>query len=253
MSILNKIENAYLTILRLVVLTGATLALILAVILGLSAASKLLSSEPKDAALVLVTPQNEPKLNAFLASKSPEAHTLGKAENPKKQEAKTNSPDLDAAAKNISQYYRGVFQGDLDHNKVRDIFIEKSNALPEKTQNSYFKSANDFSIELLKKVAEQKALVATAQAAGQEANNAPGFIDIDAAIQWHLIQFAEIADKNSAEITQKQQEYVLAKASGTQELYIAAGSFVAFLFVVFLFIIIKIERNLRDISVTKEN
>ena len=253
MSILSKVENAYLTILRLVVLTGATLALISAIILGTSSASKLLSSEPKDTAPALVTPQDTPKLDAFLASNKPEAHVPKKAKTSKKLEDKTQNPDLVASAKNISQYVKEVFQGDLDHNKALGIFIEKSNRLPEETQNSYFKSANEFSAELLKKVAEQKALVATTRDAGQDVEAAPSFLNVDAALQWHLVQFAEIVDKNNAEIAQKQQEYVLAKAAGTQELYLAAGSFVTFLLVVFLFIIIKIERNLRGVSAMKES
>ena len=252
MSILNKVENAYLTILRLVVLTGATLALISAVILGTSAASKLLSSEPKDAAPILVTPQNTPKLDAFLASNKPEAHVQNKVKGSNKSEGKIQNPDLVASARNISQYVKDVFQGELAHNKALEIFIEKSKALPEQTQNAYFKSASEFSAELLKKVVEQKALVATTREAGQDVEAAPGFLNVDAALQWHLVQFAEIVDKNNAEIAQKQQEYALAKATGTQELYIAAGSFGAFLFVVFLFIIIKIERNLRGVVVTRE-
>ncbi|MDD3380547.1 MAG: hypothetical protein PHD68_04995 [Rugosibacter sp.] len=252
MSILNKVENAYLTILRLVVLTGATLALISAIILGASAASKLLSTEPK-APPDLVTAQNTPKLDAFLASNKPEARAPKNAESSKKLEEKTQNPDLVASARNISQYAKDVFQGDLDHNQALDIFIEKSNTLPEQTRKSYFKSANEFSAELLKKVAEQKVLVATSRDAGQEVNATPGFLNVDAALQWHLIQFAEIVDNNNAEIAQKQQEYVFAKAAGTQELYIAAGSFVTFLLVVFLFIIIKIERNLRGVSAIKES
>ncbi|PIX89634.1 MAG: hypothetical protein COZ31_01035 [Nitrospirae bacterium CG_4_10_14_3_um_filter_44_29] len=253
MSILNKVENAYLTILRLVVLTGATLALVSAIILGASAASKLLGSEPKDTDPVLVTPGNTPKLDTFLATSNPEAEQPKNAESSTTAKDKTTNPDLDAAANNLSKYVQDVFQGNLEVRKSREIFLEKANVLPEKTQDAYFKSANGFSVELLKKIATQKTLVATARAAYQEPENVPGFINVDAALQWHLVQFAAIIDKNNAEIEQKQQEYVLAKAEGMQELYMTAGSFVTFLLVVFLFIIIKIERNLRGISVIKES
>ena len=253
MSILNKVENVYLTILRLVVLTGATLALISAIILGVSAASKLLSSEPKDIDPVLVTPENTPKLDAFIASKNPAAQPPKEAKKSKELGGETKNPDIDASVKNISQYIREVLQGDPEASKLRAFVMEKASKLPNQTQSAYFKSLNEFSAELLKKVAAQKAIVAAARASGQEADNASGFINLDEVLQWHLVQFAEIVDKNNAEIAQKQLEHVLAKAAGTKELYIAAGSFVTFLLVVFLFIIIKIERNLRGISVIKES
>lgn len=249
MSILNKVENAYLTILRLVALTGATLALIFSVVLGFSAASKLISQEPKDiASAALITPQNSPRLDVFLAQNKPEAHAPENAENLNGLEGKIKNSDLDAAVMNISKYYIGVFEVSLDHNNVRDLLIKGASIFPEQAQKDYFKSLNEFSAELLNKVAEQKALFSATQATGQEANTAPGFIDLDSAIKWHLAQFSGIVEKNNVENEQKQQEQVLTKESGTQELYIAAGSFGIFLLVVFIFIIIKIERNLRGIS-----
>ncbi|MGZ8226582.1 MAG: hypothetical protein ACXWT3_08105 [Methylococcaceae bacterium] len=249
MSILNKVENTYLTILRLVALTGATLALIFAVVLGFSGANKLINSEPKDKPSVLITTQNSPKLDAFVSQNKPEPDSQEKTENLNKSEDKIKNSDLDTAAMNISKYFVGVFENSLDHDKIRDLFIQQASIIPDETKSAYFKSLNEFSTELLNKVAEQKALVSTAQSAGKEAKEIPGFIDIDAALKWHLAQFSEIVERNNAEIAQKQQELVLTKESGTQELYIAAGSFGAFLLVVFIFIIIKIERNLRGISI----
>ncbi|MGZ8160564.1 MAG: hypothetical protein ACXWT1_04690 [Methylobacter sp.] len=250
MSILNKVENAYLTILRLVALTGATLALIFAVCLGVSAASKLIAPEPKDTPSALITTQDSPKLDAFLVSNKPKAQTTGKVENLNESGDKIKNSDLDASAMNITKYYMGVFEGsNLDHNTIRDLIVKGANIFPEETKNAYFKSLNEFTAELLKKIAEQKALVTAAQTAGQDVNTASGFIDIDSAIKWHFDRFSAMVEENKAGIEQKQQEYASAKASGTQELYIAAGSFGAFLLVVFIFIIIKIERNLRGISV----
>jgi hypothetical protein len=254
MSILNKVENTYLTILRLVALTGATLALIFAVVLGFSGASKLINSEPKDTPSVPITAQNYPKLDAFVSQNKPEPHSQEKTENLNKLEDKIKNSDLDAAAMNVSKYYMGVFEGtSLDHNKVRELMVKEANIFPEETQNAYFKSLNEFSAELLKKIAEQKSLVTAAQAAGQDVNTAPGLIDIDSALKWHFDRFSAMVEENKVEIEQRQQEYASAKASGTQELYIAAGSFGAFLLVVFIFIIIKIERNLRGISIVNSS
>jgi ABC-type multidrug transport system fused ATPase/permease subunit len=249
---LNKVENVYITILRLVVLTGATLALVSAIILGFSAANKLLSFKPKDAPPPLLTPQNTPKLDVFLVSNTQKIHAPENSVNKNESEDRINNPDLDASVRNISQYIREVFHINLESEEIRERFlIKNANLLPKQTQNAYFKSVNEFSSELLNKAAEQKALVAVAQAAGQPPSSAPGFINFEAALQWQLSQFAKIIDKNNDVVTRNQQERISAKAAGIQELYIAMGSFVAFLFIIFLFIIIKIERNLRGISVIK--
>lgn len=250
MSILNKVENAYLTILRLVALTGATLALILAIGMGISAASKLLNPEPKDEhSTELITSQNKPNLDAFIKQNKPADNTKEGEEKLSKTENKINNSDLDASVNNLSKYFIVVNQGSVKIDVFREYLIKGSSALPEQTKNAYFKSLNEFSAQLLTKSAEQSALVEALQVAGKEKKDDPRFIDFDTVIQWHLIQFADIVDKHNAEIEQKKQEYASAKESGTQELYIAAGSFGAFLLVVFIFIIIKIERNLRGISV----
>jgi len=211
----------------------------------------ILSSEQKNTAPTLVTPQNQPKLDKFLASNKPEAQEPKEAENSKKLEDIAQNLDLVATAKNISQYISEVHQTNIDYTKILSTFIDNSNLLPEETRNSYFKSANEFSTELLKKIAEQKALVAASRAAGL-GGDAPGILDLDKAIKWHGMQFGMIVVQNKEEIAKKQQKNALAKEAGTQELYIAAGSFIAFLFIVFLFIIIKIERNLRGIAVYRE-
>jgi hypothetical protein len=253
MSFLNKVENVYLTILRLVVIAGATLALIAAIIFGSSAAGKLLRAEPQNTNPVIVTPENSPKLDVFTALKNPAVQNPKEEGKSRKLESEIKNPDMDAVVKNISQYIRDVYQFVPEAGKLRDFVTKKASELPEQTQNAYFKSLNEFSAELVKKIAPQKAIVAAAQPVGQKPADVPGFIDVDEAIDWHFAQFSKIVDKRNADMEQKQKEYVLAKAAGAQSLYIAAGSFATFLLIIFLFIIIKIERNLRGISVVKEN
>lgn len=253
MSFLNKVENVYLTILRLVVITGATLALIAAIIFGSSAAGKLLRAEPQNTDPVIVTPENSPKLDVFAALKKQAEQSPQEAPKSRKLESEVKNPDIDAVVKNISQYIRDVYQFVPDSGKLRDIVTQRASVLPEETRNAYFKSLNEFSAELVKKIATQKAIVAAAQTAGQKPADLPGFIDVDEAMDWHFSQFSKIVDKRNADMEQKQKEYVLAKATGAQSLYIAAGSFATFLLIIFLFIIIKIERNLRGISVVKED
>jgi hypothetical protein len=58
-------------------------------------------------------------------------------------------------------------------------------------------------------------------------------------------KFHEQIEKENAQFAAKQQQHISEKADGIQSLYIAAGAFAAFVIIVFLSIIIKIERNLR--------
>ena len=57
--------------------------------------------------------------------------------------------------------------------------------------------------------------------------------------------FSSQITKSSEEQAKLDQKYLHEKAEGLQSLYTAAGAFGAFLLIVFLSIIIKIERNLR--------
>jgi hypothetical protein len=58
----------------------------------------------------------------------------------------------------------------------------------------------------------------------------------------------QLADRERA-IPEKDAAEIARKAEATQQLYIAAGAFGSFLLLVFISIVVKIERNLRNLSV----
>jgi hypothetical protein len=55
------------------------------------------------------------------------------------------------------------------------------------------------------------------------------------------------------EQSQKQLEYQQKKAEGIQSLYMALGTFATFLSIVFLSLVIRIERNLRYLAPVKDD
>jgi len=246
MNFLNKVESVYLNILRLVVITVATLALVLSVSIGISSAFKLLGAEPNGGTI------KSPKFDKFISLKVPSDNSWREVdtsiETDTAKEVKPNNiyADLDATVKNNSKYLKEVLGAELNEYQERSEFVTYAKYLPEKYRMAYFKSANEFSAQLLGKIEEQKAIVASSRASGNASPN--GFIDISYAWKWHNDNFSASVRKNEAEVA----EHALSKASGVQDLYIAAGSFVAFLLIVFLFLIIKIERNLRGASVSRE-
>jgi hypothetical protein len=71
---------------------------------------------------------------------------------------------------------------------------------------------------------------------------------INNALNLFTQKFHEQIQKENAEFAAKKEEYIAKKAEGMQSLYVAAGAFTAFLMIVFLSIIIRIERNLRHLE-----
>lgn len=246
MNFLNKVENIYLTILRLVVITVATIALALSLFLGVSSAFKL-GAEPKDDAAI--SSINSLTLDGFISSQSPKDSNASKVEDIKKTESSEVSSDLDTAVKNTSKYVNDVFGGEQSPEVTRLHLVDFANGqLSEKYRGKYFKSANEFSSQLLSKITDQRAIVAAYRANKNTQPN--GFININDAWKWHDSSFINLVRKNESDMDKTHEKYALAKASAIQDLYIAAGSFASFLLVVFLFIIIKIERNLRGASIS---
>ena len=71
---------------------------------------------------------------------------------------------------------------------------------------------------------------------------------INTALNIFTQNFSKQIEEENAKFATKQQEYIEKKAEGMQSLYVAAGAFVSFLMIVFLSIIIRIERNLRHLE-----
>lgn len=230
---LQKLENAYLAILRFVVIAVAGILLVAVVILGLNS-FKAIQSEPERKE---ITPQvSEQELIKGITEKTAAP-----------QSEQNDASDTNKIAPNAAFYERAF-------NAINPFVIESSGRTVELDK--------DFFIENIKKKAEslddpklvttfakgfaesiEKTLADPSVIKTAQTTSPPDFID--KVVNLFTQKFHEQIEEENAQFEAEHEKYIAEKASGMQSLYIAAGVFAAFIIIVFLSIIIKIERNLR--------
>lgn len=231
---LNKLEALYLNILRVVIIVLATVLLAVAAVGAVVAGPMLLSSfggGDADAARLV---RND-GLNDYLnrnAGGAPAAQAQDQAE----LESRTRGADrrFREAAVNISRYVKAKTGMAPPEAGVIDYIQSLADSLPESLKDRYADSILALSKDLTK---------APAAAAP---------VDVDSLIDWHFTQFHQAAEAamqqdamRAAEEQARRQTAVLAAGA-------AAGFFMMFLLLVFVFVLVKIERNLRRLPVQVE-
>ncbi len=234
---LQKLENAYLAILRFVVIAVAGILLVAVVIQGLNSFKAI---------------QLEPEAKKITPNVSAQELINGLTEKPVVPQSEyhedagnTNTIDPNAAfyeraANAISAFvskYSGGAEG-VDKSQVIQITKGKAESLNDKKLVSAY--AKGFA-ESIEKTLTDPSVIKAAQTTST-------LVVINKAFDIYTQKFNEQIEKENQELAAKQQEYIEKKAEGMQSLYVAAGAFVAFLMIVFLSIIIRIERNLRHLE-----
>lgn len=234
---LQKLENAYLAILRFVVIAVAGILLIAVVILGLNSFKAIqLAPEAKK-----ITPNvsSQELINGItekpIAPQSEHHEDAGT----------TNTTDPNAAfyeraANAISAFVSKYSGGAEGVDKSQVIQITKKNAESLNDEKLVYAYAKGFSESIEKTLADPSVIKAAQTTSTLDV--------INKALNLYTQKFNEQIEKENQEVAAKQQEYIEKKAEGMQSLYIAAGAFAAFLMIVFLSIIIRIERNLRHLE-----
>ena len=234
---LQKLENAYLAILRFLVIAVASVLLVVVVILGFNS-FKAIQFEP---IVKEITPEvSEQELIKGLTEKQ-------KSQIEEPAEASIDSPATDP---NIIFYERAATaittfvsshpdkEESVEREQVIKIAKERATSLDDPKLVTAFAKGFADSIE---KTLKDKSVNIAAQTTSP--------LDVvNKALNLFTQKFNEQIEKKNAEHAAKQQEYIEGKAEGMQSLYVAAGAFVAFLMIVFLSIIIRIERNLRHLE-----
>jgi hypothetical protein len=238
-SMLQKLENAYLAILRFVVIAVAGVLLVAALILGINS-FKAVQLEPMAKE---ITPQvSEQELIQGITKKptvpQPQSESHNVDENTKKIDP--NAAFYERASNAISTFvtkYSGGTES-VDKAQVVEIIKKRAESLNDPKLVSAFAKGFADSIE---KTLIDPSVIKIAQTTSP--------VDVvNEALSLFTQKFHEQIEKANAEFAVKQQEYIEKKAEGIQSLYFAAGTFVAFLMVVFLSVIIRIERNLRHLE-----
>lgn len=231
---LNRLESLYLNILRVVILVLATVLLVVAVIGAGIAGPMLLSSfgggETNAARMV-----KDDRLADYLGQGTGGGASAGAAETAELEEAaRLSDRRIREAAANISRYVQAKQGFSPVVAAVTGYIQERADSLPPSLFDRYADS-------ILKLSKDLGAASTTA---------AP--VDVDQLIDWHFGQFA-----SAAQAAQERDAMRAAEEAARRETAVAAGAaavsfFVMFLLMVFVFVLVKIERNLRRIPVLVE-
>jgi hypothetical protein len=231
---LQKLENFYLAILRFVVILVAGLLLVAVILLGVRAGGMFgTAPEPVAASPRVMASEVKAqivKANAAQAGSPAAASTSGTAADP-------NQAYYERAGMAIKSFLEINYPGQYDASlqALAAMVQEKASAYEDDVLcASYAKNFAENIEELLK----DKAIVAYAQ------ENSPGQL-VDRIIKVFTDSFDEQVRVTERENSAKQEKFLAEKAEAQQSLYAALGGFGVFLLIVFLSIIIRIERNLR--------
>lgn len=239
MLMLQKLENAYLAILRFVVLIVAGLLLVGVVLMGVNAL-KAVKSEP---VVTKTTPQVSDQEMIKAITSKPSAATPsnpGQGEGAHLTQVDPNSAYYDRVANVIVSFVTKNSGGTDSVERGQVITITKARAEAQKDPELIAAFAKNFA-EVTEKSLGDQSVVNTAR-------HTSALDVVNNALNTFTEKFNKQVEAANAEKERKQQEYLNDKAEGMQSLYYAAGAFGAFLMIVFLSIIIRIERNLRNLE-----
>lgn len=233
---LQKLENLYLAILRFVVILVAGLLLAAVIMFGL-ASFRALQSPPQnmpakplvsDAAVKKAVLEIGQSIDSTPSVSSPE-ETL----DPEQQ-------FYDRASVAIADFVTANAVGEetVDAEQVANILKDRADKYSKQGLTGAF--AKNFA-ESVERLLKDPAIVAFAQ-------KSSSLKTVNHILGVFVEQFNEQIEKTNAENMERQREHLEMQANGQQNIYMAAGSFGAFLMIVFLSIIIRIERNLRHLE-----
>ncbi len=228
---LNRLESLYLNILRVVIPVLATVLLIVAVIGAGIAGPMLLSSfgggETNAARMV-----KDDRLADYLGRGASRSASEGAAETAELEEAARQSDRrLRETAENISRYVQAKQGYSPVAAAVTGYIQERADSLPTSLFDRYADS-------ILKLSKDLRAASSTA---------AP--VDVDQLIDWHFGQFASAAQAAQERDAMRAAEEAARKSTAMAAGAAAVSFFMMFLLMVFVFVLVKIERNLRKVPV----
>lgn len=267
MSMIQKLENSYLGVLRVVVIAASSLLLVAAIALGIWSVKGVL---PATETVVDIEPV-EPR--EVLEQVLPEEKKLAQASGqstPGKGVVKIVNADRQAAYEKIytmSAAFIGKFTGNVQTINKNSFFeyldAKLSQYDSEEVRAQYLSGLTgvvDASFKSVR-ITAMAGTPATATATSGEPVPEAGVADLamppvnDKPINMVgsvINSYTELFAKKIAAAREKKEaaaaEMSERKAAAMTQLYLAGGLFVLFLLVVFLSIIIKIERNLREIA-----
>lgn len=226
MTILTRLEGAYLNILRVVILLLATVLLLASIVAAVFVVPKLWPEGKPAQARSLVQNDRLADFRRFQRGEPAAPTTPGF--DSQLQGGERIDSRIKAAAQAIAQYGRSR-GGTPNLAVIEDYLNTKQKDLPVDLQGDYADSVQKLAGEL--KTSKDRDL------------------DVPALIDWHHSRFVAAEAQAAEDAAIKAAE----KAARNQLAMVAAGAAVTtfglFLLLIFVFVLVKIERNLREVAV----
>lgn len=224
MSLLSRIEGFYLSILRVIILTAATIALIV-VVLGFVRSAPLIAEQlGMKQADQRTTGGN---LSEFITEKRAEGTEVSLPDASDSNPRSIPKSIKDAVAL-LASYDKKRLGEDLNIPSAEGVLMERFDAVQSDYQNTY--------------ADEVKGLMQQLTAS----KGKPLSIEkINELINWHFKKFQQSIEEQTAKRAAENVQAI-------QAMTVSAVALMAFLLIVFCFIFVKIERNLRTVRISGE-
>jgi len=214
--VLEKIESAYLAAMRVVVLLAATVALVVCVVGATLAAPGLLRQlgfDPDAGKLDAVG------LAGFIQEQKIDQNGAGEAT--AASEVTVIPGKIASAANLIAGYVKTRSHSDIDLQGLQNALMEQRDAVPQEYQAAFEHSLLGLATELKASTGRALPLERVVQL-----------------LDWHHSRFIE-------EVEAKSAKAVSNAANASVALLMAGAGLIAFILILFFFLFVRIERNLR--------
>lgn len=278
MSVLRKVEEAYLGVLRLVIILVATLMLLASIVFLALAGGNWKEVKPAvgDTSVIVKPEEITQQVLAHRTEKAPLAAPDAQAPAKSLAEDTPNKAELDRAAAAIVTFFKragGEFQS-VSHDRVVSVLKNKAEPYSKTDDAKPFAIGLALAMEktladpaVVKLIEPQAAVapvapaVAASVAEGEPEEPAPepaprsatrkvSPVDVvnDALSTYEAAFEKRVKDRSQAQIDAAAEE-ARNKATAMTQLYMAGAVFGSFLLLVFISLLVKIERNLRALTV----
>lgn len=278
MSVLKRVEELYLEVLRFIIIASASVLLVVAVVLASIAASNFGHPTDKDAQQTSVVNPAEVTNGVLTAkanakpSKAPAQKEVGEETN----SADPNQATYERIAKTIVNFVKKYGQNIESVSNEDVIKVTRSKTAMYHDAATAKEFANGLAASMEKTLSDQKILKLFEASASTvapaptptpvvqttESENveqpapvapAPALLEsplgiVNETLSTYIRMFNETLQAHEQAKAQALAEEVERKANAMTQLYIAGGAFGAFLMLVFISIVVKIERNLRELA-----
>ena len=221
--LLSKIEEFYLNVLRVVILVAATIALI-AFGIGIAKVIPLISTSLSSHSTL---DTNHAGLGDFIAAQKNSGTLAADMPEAASSPDEVLSADMKSAIGHLSNYNTNRMGGTVDMASAQSAMLSKRSTVSADYQDEYDRSLNELMTQL------------------DQSKGSPLDTDkLNSMLNWHLEKFNALVIAKEAKKSED-------KMTGLVGLGVAGTALLSFLMLVFCFLFVKIERNLRLVHVAE--